>query len=60
MSPDLLKAFFRAGIFVAGTSVFLLFIVKRDSAEFVITVISLGIGIVLMLLVALMVWYTNR
>ncbi|MDQ7027317.1 MAG: hypothetical protein Q9P01_21525 [Anaerolineae bacterium] len=60
MSPDLLKAFFGAGTFVAGTSFFLLFIVERDSAEFVITVISLGIGIVLILLVALMVWYTNR
>lgn len=60
MSPDLLKAFFTAGVFVAGTAIFLLFIVPRDSAEFVITVVSLGIGIVLMLLVWLMTWYTNR
>jgi hypothetical protein len=60
MSPDLLKSFFRAGIFVAGTSIFLLFIVEPESAEFVITVVSLCIGIVLMSLVALMVWYTNR
>jgi hypothetical protein len=60
MSPDLLKSFFRAGMFVAGTSVFLLFIVERDSAEFVITLLSLCIGVVLMLLVGLMVWYTNR
>ena len=60
MSPDLLKAFFRAGIFVAGTSVFLLFIVEHDSAEFVITVVSLVVGLVLMLLVGLAIWYTNR
>ena len=60
MSPDLLKAFFRAGIFVAGTAVFLLFIVQRDSAEFVITVVSLVIGLVLMLLVGLAIWHTNR
>jgi hypothetical protein len=60
MSPDLLQSFFRAGVFVFGTSIFLLFIVKRDSAEFVITIVSLCIGLVLMLLVSLMVWYTNR
>jgi hypothetical protein len=60
MSPDLLKAFLAAGIFVAGTSIFLLFIVQRDSAEFVITVVSLVIGIVLMLLVGLASWYSNR
>lgn len=60
MSPDLLKAFFRAGVFVAGTSIFLLFIVERESPEFVITVLSLGIGITLIALVGLMIWYTNR
>lgn len=60
MSPDLLKAFFRAGIFVAGTSAFLLLTVERNSAEFVITILSLCIGVLLMLLVGLMVWYTNR
>ena len=60
MSLDLLKSFFRAGVFVFGTSVFLLFIVKRNSAEFVITIVSLCIGLVLMLSVALVAWYTNR
>lgn len=60
MAPDLLKAFFRAGVFVAGTSIFLLFIVKRDSAEFVITILSLVIGLILIGLVSLASWYSNR
>jgi len=60
MTPDLLKSFFRAGVFVTGTSVFLLFIVKRDSAEFVITVLSLCIGLILIGLVALASRYANR
>ncbi|MGB1287471.1 MAG: hypothetical protein ACPG7F_13110 [Aggregatilineales bacterium] len=60
MSPELLKSFFRAGVFTAGTSVFLLFIVERDSAEFVITVVSLGVGITIMALVFFMAWLANR
>lgn len=60
MAPDLLKGFFRAGVFVAGTSIFLLFIVKPDTAEFVITILSLCIGITLMTLVGLASWYSNR
>ena len=60
MGPDLLKSFFRAGVFVAGTSVFLLFIVKRDSAEFVITILSLCVGLTLIGLVALASRYANR
>ena len=60
MSPDILKAFFRMGVFVAGTSGLLLFLVKRDSAEFVITVLSLCVGLALLGLVSLVIWYTNN
>jgi preprotein translocase subunit Sss1 len=60
MAPELLKAFFRAGVFVTGTSVFLLFIVKPDTAEFVITILSICIGITLLALVALVSWFVNR
>lgn len=60
MNPDMLKAFYRMGIFVAGSSALLLFVVKRDSAEFVVTVLSLCIGLTLMLLVSLVIWYINR
>ena len=60
MNPDRLKAFYRMGIFVAGSSALLLFVVKRDSAEFVVTILSLGIGLILMLLVSLVTWYINH
>jgi len=60
MAPELLKAFFRAGVFVTGTSVFLLFIVKPDSAEFVITVLSICVGVTILALVSLVSWYANR
>lgn len=60
MSPDLLKAFFGMGIFVFGSSLLLLFIVERDSAEFVITVLSACIGLTLLILVGLTSWYVNR
>jgi hypothetical protein len=53
MSPELLKGFFRAGIFVAGTSLALLFLVEPDSAEFVVSAVSLLIGALLLVLVAL-------
>lgn len=60
MSPDLLKAFFRAGVFVAGSSIFLLFIVQRDSAEYVVTIMSLCVGVILIGLVMLASWFANR
>lgn len=41
------KLFFRAGIFLVVASVFLLFQVPRESAEFVVTVLTLIIGAVL-------------
>jgi len=60
MSPELLKGFFRAGIFVAGTSIFLLLIVEPNSAEFVVTVLSLCIGVLLMVSVGVVAWWFNR
>lgn len=60
MSPELLKGFYRIGVFVVGTSVLLLFVVEPDSAEYFVTLLSIGIGVVLLLLVALTAWYVNR
>jgi hypothetical protein len=51
--PDLLRAFFRAGMFVVLVSVALMLALPRDSAEFVISVCSLAIGLVLIGLVTL-------
>ena len=60
MSPELLKGFYRIGVFVVGTSVLLLFVVEPDSAEYFVTLLSIGIGVILLLLVGLTAWYINR
>jgi hypothetical protein len=53
MGPELLRAFFRSGMFIAGVALILVVASPRDSAEFVISVCSLGIGLTLLSLVAL-------
>lgn len=60
MTPEMLKVFYRMGVFVLGASILLLFLVERGSAEHVITIMSAGIGAVLLLLVALASWMMNR
>ncbi len=60
MTPEMLKAFYRMGVFVLGTSVLLFFIVEPDSAEHAVTILSAGVGAILLLLVALASWMMNR
>ena len=60
MAPDLLKGFFRIGIFILGTSIALLFFVPPDSAEYVVTLLSICVGTALLVLVSLTAWYINR
>ena len=50
MSGDGLKLFARAGMFIVVLSLLLLFWVPRESAEFVVSVLSLLIGLVLVVL----------
>ncbi len=50
MSGDGLKLFARAGMFIVVLSLLLLFWVPRDSAEFVVSALSLLIGLVLVTL----------
>lgn len=57
MSPELGKGWFTVAVFIALTSACLLFIVPPNSAEFVITVTTLAIGLVF---VALVVFLTRR
>jgi hypothetical protein len=52
MSPELLRAFFRSGMFIAAVAFVLALASPSDSAEFVISVCSLGIGLTLLGLVA--------
>ncbi len=51
MFGDGLKLFLRAGVFLVLVSLLLLFLVPRDSAEFVVSALSLVIGSVLVVLV---------
>ena len=60
MAPELLKAFYRIALLVVGASIALLFIVPPNSAEFVVTLMSIGVGTVLLILVVLATWYINR
>ncbi len=50
MFGDGLKLFLRAGVFLVLVSLLLLFLVPRDSAEFVVSAMSLVIGSVLVVL----------
>ena len=50
MSGDGLKLFARAGMFVVVLSLLLIVWVPHDSAEFVVSVLSLIIGLVLVIL----------
>ncbi len=51
MFGDGLKLFLRAGVFLVLVSLLLLFLVPRDSAEFVVSALSLVIGSVLVMVV---------
>lgn len=60
MNPGGLKLFFRLGVFVVLVALFLVFTVPRDSAEFVISVLSLLIGLILLGLILLVNWWGGR
>lgn len=60
MTPELLKGFYRIAVFVLGISIALLFFVEPDSAEFVVTLMSIGVGAALMAAVILTNRYFNR
>lgn len=51
MNSEILRAFFRSGMFLVLVSVFLVLSVGRESAEFVVSVCTLAIGVTLMGLV---------
>ena len=60
MTPEALRAFFRAGVFLTVVSLWLVFSTRRESAEFVISVCSLGIGLALIGLVWFVHWLSER
>lgn len=60
MAPEGLKLFFRLGMFVTLTALFLIFTVPRGSAEFVVSLLSLALGVTLLVLIALVSWWTGK
>jgi hypothetical protein len=60
MTPDALRAFFRGGMFVTLVSLVLVFASDRGSAEFVISMCSLLVGLALVGLVVLVTWLGKR
>ena len=60
MTPEFMRGFLRAGVFVAVVSLALVFLVPPNSAEFVISVCSLLIGLTLIGLIVLLSWLARR
>ncbi len=60
MTPELLKGFYRIAVFIWVVSIALLFVVKPDTAEYVVTLMSIGIGALLLVLVILTSRYFNK
>ncbi len=53
MSPEAGQLWFRVAIFITLTSLGLLFFQQPGTAEFVVTVLALGVGIVMIALIAI-------
>jgi len=60
MTPELLRIFFRIGMFVSVTALFLVLTVPRNTAEYVVSVMSLIVGVVLLGLVILVNLWTKK
>ena len=54
LSPEAGKLWFRIAVFIALLSLALLPFQKADSAEFVITLLSLGLGVVFIVVLAVL------
>ena len=60
MNQEIFRTFLASGVFVAGASLVTSFFVPRSSPEFVISVFSACIGLLLIGLVLLVAWRTRR
>ena len=59
MDPQVLRAGFRIAMFVTATAVLLVLVEPRDSAEFVVSTMALGVGLIFVILVSVLVWYST-
>jgi len=53
MSPEAGQLWFRVAIFITLTSLALLFFQQPGTAEFVVTVLALGVGMLMIALIAI-------
>ncbi len=53
MSPEAGQLWFRVAVFITLTSLALLFFQQPGTAEFVVTVLALGVGIIMIALIAI-------
>lgn len=60
MAPEGLKLYLRLGIFISALSLLCVFAVPRGSAEFVVSVLALIVGLTLTGLVMLVSWWLGR
>lgn len=60
MSPESGQAWFRIGVFLVLMSLIILPFLERDSAEFVVDVLALIIGLLILGLVVLIIKLSNR
>ena len=60
MNPDVLKAFLRSGLFIAGLALLLMLALPRDSAEFVVSTCSFLIGLALIIGVVVVTRLTSH
>jgi hypothetical protein len=60
MTPEFLRSFLRAGIFITIVSVLLALTARQGSAEFIVSLCSLLIGLMLIGLIALLTWLGQR
>lgn len=55
MNPEALRGAFRIGVFITVASLLMVFMQPRESAEFVISVCSTGIGLAMIAMVLLVI-----
>ena len=60
MSPDAGQAWFRLGVFLVLMSLIILPFQRRDSAEFVVTVLALIVGLLMLVIVTVIIKLFNR
>ena len=60
MSPDAGQAWFRLGVFLVLMSLIILPFQRRESAEFVVTVLALLVGLLMLVIVTVIIKLSNR